>query len=658
MTDDAVASDAAPAGILQTLRETPTAGRFALLGAFVNQLGAFVQLFLVLYLTTRGFSQAQAGLALGAYAVGAIAGTLFGGAVSDRLGPRWTIAVSMGSTAVFTVAVTVLPSFPAILVAVTLSGVMTQAARPAIAALLFSLVPKSRQTMVFAIYGTAINAGIIAGPLIAAWLSTVSWNLVFWFDAGTSLVYGAIAAFLVPLRYAQPPAELAKEAEAVAPKAGYRTMLRDHRYLAYLAIMLANGLVHIQFYVVLPLMMVMAGYPTWAYGLTTAIAAAIVVGGNMAATTQTQKWPPWLAINAGWVLLVMGRGAYGLPGGLFIIITGTVLAAIGQVVGAAAAFSYPAKVAPSSAVGRYVGSAHAVFQSGYALGPIIGVWLWNSLGHGFWAICFAFGIVMTVPGIWGTYLTGPGGAVPTPRDVDASPAPAAASRSFQRQRALVSDSLRSQWYLLRKNIGATIYLLRQISRQLGRHDVVSPATPLASPAGPGTDVFLVHGHDGETKQTVARFLAKLIGREPIILHEQPDRGRTLIEKFEDHAATAACAVVLLTGDDVGGPAGGVQSPRARQNVVFELGYFIGMIGRTRVVILYETNVELPSVLNGVLYVPIDNAGAWRSILARELRTAGVEPDLRVAFGEELLDQRMDGGQASAKVPAVAEAGAP
>jgi predicted nucleotide-binding protein len=144
----------------------------------------------------------------------------------------------------------------------------------------------------------------------------------------------------------------------------------------------------------------------------------------------------------------------------------------------------------------------------------------------------------------------------------------------------------------------------------------------------GEDVFIVHGHDDQTKVTVARFLAQLVGREPVILHEQADLGRTIIEKFEHHAASAACAIVLLTDDDEGGPKNGVSQPRARQNVVLELGFFLGKLGRGRVVILHGTDVELPSDLHGVLYVPLDGAGAWRNAVARELEAAGLEIDLK------------------------------
>ena len=150
MTGDAAGTEAGHAGVFQTLRETPLAARFALLGVFVNQFGAFVQFFLVLYLTERGFSNAQAGLALGAYSVGAISGVLFGGGLSDRLGPRRTIVLSMASAGLATLSVTALDSFTAIVVAVALSGAMTQAARPPVSALLFGLVPPARQVMVFA----------------------------------------------------------------------------------------------------------------------------------------------------------------------------------------------------------------------------------------------------------------------------------------------------------------------------------------------------------------------------------------------------------------------------------------------------------------------------------------------------------------------------
>jgi predicted nucleotide-binding protein len=143
-------------------------------------------------------------------------------------------------------------------------------------------------------------------------------------------------------------------------------------------------------------------------------------------------------------------------------------------------------------------------------------------------------------------------------------------------------------------------------------------------------VFVVHGHDDGLKETVARFLSKL-DLEPVILHEQPNRGRTIIEKFEEHT-DVAFAVVLFTPDDMGYPAGKPDEtkPRARQNVVLELGFFMAALGRDRLCVLYKGGVDVPSDYSGVLYEEVDSKGAWRFRLATEIKSAGVEVDLNKA----------------------------
>ncbi len=148
----------------------------------------------------------------------------------------------------------------------------------------------------------------------------------------------------------------------------------------------------------------------------------------------------------------------------------------------------------------------------------------------------------------------------------------------------------------------------------------------------GHKIFLVHGHDESTLHETARFLEKL-DQEVIILREQPNQGRTIIEKFEDYA-DVGFAIVLLTPDDKGGPklvAVESQSPRARQNVIFEFGYFIGRLGRNRVCALYCPGVEIPSDYSGVLYQELDDKGGWRLQLAKELRAAGLDVDMNKAL---------------------------
>jgi predicted nucleotide-binding protein len=144
-------------------------------------------------------------------------------------------------------------------------------------------------------------------------------------------------------------------------------------------------------------------------------------------------------------------------------------------------------------------------------------------------------------------------------------------------------------------------------------------------------LFVVHGQDEAAKETVARFLEKL-DLKPIILHEQANKGLTLIEKLEVNAEVDF-AVVLLTPDDVGYSVGedGKAKPRARQNVILELGYFLGYLGRGRVCALHKGDVEIPSDFHGVVYVPMDDAQGWRVLLAREIRAAGIDVDLNRAI---------------------------
>lgn len=153
------------------------------------------------------------------------------------------------------------------------------------------------------------------------------------------------------------------------------------------------------------------------------------------------------------------------------------------------------------------------------------------------------------------------------------------------------------------------------------------ATTSASSKKQSRDIFIVHGHDEAAKQEVARVIEKL-ELHAIILHEQPDKGRTIIEKFEHHS-DVGFAVVLLTPDDMGYPKDTPSEvkPRARQNVVLELGYFIGILGRSNVCPLLKGDVEIPNDYAGVLYKKMDASGAWRFELAREIKAAGIDVDL-------------------------------
>ena len=193
----------------------------------------------------------------------------------------------------------------------------------------------------------------------------------------------------------------------------------------------------------------------------------------------------------------------------------------------------------------------------------------------------------------------------------------------------LNPSLQERIESFHKRVSTDISCLKSIRDRL---ELIPESPHVSSPtstnlATPSRDVFIVHGHDEGAREAVARFVEKL-GLKAVILHEQPNAGRTIIEKFEG-SSDVGFAVVLLTPDDVGYPHDKPKqsAPRARQNVIFELGYFMGKLRRERVAALYKEGVELPSDIHGVVYVPMDDGEAWHFKLAKEMKAAGLPIDM-------------------------------
>ena len=142
-------------------------------------------------------------------------------------------------------------------------------------------------------------------------------------------------------------------------------------------------------------------------------------------------------------------------------------------------------------------------------------------------------------------------------------------------------------------------------------------------------VFIVHGHDDAAKANAAR-VVECLGFEAIILHEQVSSGRTIIEKIEEYS-DVAFAIVLYTECDLGRAKEQDESEnqyRARQNVVFEHGYLISKLGRHNVCALVKGNVETPGDISGIVYIPMDEAGAWKMQLCKNMNYAGLDIDIR------------------------------
>ena len=457
-------------GILVTWRESPAASKAMLAGIVINRLGAFIQVFLVLFLTTRGFTPVQAGTALGLYTTGAVLGVLVGGSMTDRLGARATVLISMIGSAGLILSILYLRDYAALVAAVFVVGLVSGAYRPASTALLSELTPPHRQVMIFAMYRLAYNVGSAAAPVIAVGLIAVSYDLLFWAEAVAALGYAAIAAFALPRRTADaapaspsasPASSLSSSsssslssssesssseaAEGVAGGSGYLAVLRDYRYALYLVAMAINAAVYVQYLSTLPVSMRDAGLSTAWYAAMVTLNGVVVITCELLMTKVTQRWPMRLVVATGFVLLGVGLAFYALPYGAIVFVVGTLIWTLAEIIAGPAVFAYGAIAGPARLRGRYLAAGTAAFGVGSATGSLTGLAVYNQVGSWVWVWCAVACAVGMAAGWFGMRLSAiraaaasapvtpvdaaptPTGAAPTPVDAAATPAGATGS---------------------------------------------------------------------------------------------------------------------------------------------------------------------------------------------------------------------------------------
>lgn len=389
---------AAEAGIWATFRDTPLAAKTVLVGVLLNRLSGFLNIFLVLYLTSRGDSTGQAVLAVGVYGVGGIVGSLVGGELADRLGARTATVISMGGASILTASLLFLPSYALVLAAVALVGVGAQLFRPASATLLSELTSDGRQVLVFAMYRFGLNLGAMGAPLIGFglyYLDHQQYVLLFLGEALIAMAYAVLAWLLLPARTSQRAAPTAEATTRMAG-GGYLAVLRDRRYALFLVAIFFHSAVYVQYLSTLPLTVHATGLKVFWYTLAVSLNGFIVIAFELLTTKVTQGWPRRIPIALMFVLLGVGIAIYGLPMAPVVIVAGTVVWSLGEIIGGPTAFAYPAIAGPEQLRGRYIGSFQFMFGVGTALGPLVGGWLFIQIGQAVWPVLAIGPLIATV----------------------------------------------------------------------------------------------------------------------------------------------------------------------------------------------------------------------------------------------------------------------
>jgi MFS family permease len=405
-------------GVLATWRQLPRQVKALLAGVMISKLAGFMQIFIILYMTHRGFSSGQGAVGLGLWGAGVVVGTFTGGWLSDRLNARTAILISMFGAAGLMVFIVYIRAYLPLLLAVFAASAAVQLCRPASQSLLAEHTPRGQQVMVTSMYMLCFNVGIVAAPLIGTALASISYYLLFWTEGLALLSFGVIALLALPRTGPAGVGRVARDTPE-RERGGYRQMLEDRRYVTFLGAFLLISVVYCQYTAVLPVSIKHAELSTWWYGAILSLNGIICATCQIPATRFVQKWPLLLIQLLGFGLLSIAYGIYAIAMVPEVLITGTLVWTIADLVGVPTMFAYPATIAPAHLRGRYFAALQGVHGLGLSFGPFLGILLLNVFGQGAWLWLTGIGILATAIGQVG--LRRPAAAKPASKPVEAEP---------------------------------------------------------------------------------------------------------------------------------------------------------------------------------------------------------------------------------------------
>jgi MFS family permease len=354
-------------------------------GTFVNRYGTFVMPFLVIYLTRQGYSAAQAGLAISAYGAGHLLASLLGGHLADRIGRRYTIALSMFASSAAIIALSQARAYPAILAFTLLAGAAAEMYRPAASALIGDLVPQEQRVTAFAMFRFAHNLGFAAGPATAGLLADSSFLFLFLANAATSLTCGAIALAALP-DGVRPHSKEEHAGGAI------RHALGNEPFLLFLLATLCITWIEYQIVATFPLHLQASGYSARTYGFLLSVNGGLVIMFELALTAWTQRRPPQQVIALGYALFAIGYALTGLAHSIAPLLMAVAVWTAGEMIFAPVAGAYVTHLAPERYRGRYQGLWWLMWSVGMVIGPFLGTLLFQHDKRIYWPAVALAGI--------------------------------------------------------------------------------------------------------------------------------------------------------------------------------------------------------------------------------------------------------------------------
>ena len=386
-------SDVGEPRFRDALRSLPGRVWIISLGILVNRVGNFLPVFIVLYLTGRGYSAGAAGLVLGVSGLGNVLGNAVGGYLADRIGRRWTIVLSAVPTAALTAIVPSLGPLPAIVAVVGLIGVTSQIYRPAAAAVLLDSVSTNQQRLAaFAVFRFAMNIGAALGGVIGGVLASTSYAELFLGNAVACLLFGVVVAVL--LRDAPHPRSDQDDAEKQTDqRVGYRQALADRALVRFLVMTLVGEFVYIQSTVGLPLHVSDVGLSARDFGLLIGLNGLVVLVLELPTTGVVSRYRPEYVLAIGNLLIGAGLALTGFMNGMVLLSATVLVWTLGEMMSSSVAAAYLGGLAPPRMAGRYQGLYGVAYTIGTGAGPLIGGAVYAIGPWALWVLVGAAGLL-------------------------------------------------------------------------------------------------------------------------------------------------------------------------------------------------------------------------------------------------------------------------
>jgi len=372
--------------LLANLRTLPRVAWVLFAGTFINRFGGFVVPFLTLYLTSEGYSLAAAGLAVSSYGAGNLFASLIGGHLADRLGRRETIVLSMFGAAFTMVLLSQVHVFGLIVALTFLTGLVSEAYRPASSALLTDLVKPEQRLTAFATLRVTLNAGFAFGPATAGFLASFGYIWLFLGDAVTSMLFGVVALVALP-KVIRKPGHHSSWRELVAVVRG------DRRFQQLLLANFAVSVVFMQMASTFGVFITQMGFAPAVYGAVISLNGALIVFCELPLTALTRRFPARRVMAIGYLVIGIGYGLNYFAHSIPSLVVCMLIFTVGEMLSLPMASAYVADLAPPEMRGRYMGVNGMTWALSLILGPALGMKLFAANAAAYFLICAALGLL-------------------------------------------------------------------------------------------------------------------------------------------------------------------------------------------------------------------------------------------------------------------------